>query len=136
MAYAFEHDGTATGIAMRATKRGREGSLIAMVLGDRVDARTFDRLVRASAPIRILSIDAWRDAGGWYWNAWYKVGECPLSTCDLKPRALLRYMRDAEFLGDGSKGRVSIEDDGHNVVILAKGTREPLFALEYGSVAP
>ena len=35
----FRTDGTATGIAMRASERGRDASLVAMVLGDRVDAR-------------------------------------------------------------------------------------------------
>lgn len=35
----FRTDGTDTGVAMRATERGRDASLVAMVAGDRVDAR-------------------------------------------------------------------------------------------------
>lgn len=138
MSDAFETDGTATGIAMRASTRGREKSLIEMTLGDR---RDFSAMVKREekrkadrTQIRILSVDAWRDAGGWYWNNWHNVGTCPLSVCDMKPRQLLAYMRECGFLSDASKGRVSIEDDGHNVVILDKGTREPLFALEYGAI--
>lgn len=38
-------DGTDTGIAMRATNKGRIDSLIAMVQGDRRDALEIDRLV-------------------------------------------------------------------------------------------
>lgn len=36
----FTKDGTDTGIQMRATERGRSGSLIAMIQGDRRDADT------------------------------------------------------------------------------------------------
>lgn len=87
--------------------------------------------------MRILSIDAWRDCdGGWQWNNWFHCGDIDKATFERiadNPRALLRWLRDdAGALSDGSKGRVSVEDDGHNVVILAKGTREPLIAIEYG----
>ena len=39
----------------------------------------------------------------------------------------------AVLLGYASKGRVALEDDGYNVVIVNKSTREPLFAIEYGA---
>lgn len=42
----YSQDGTATGIAMRATDRGRELSLIAMVQGDRRDAQIFGFMAR------------------------------------------------------------------------------------------
>lgn len=84
--------------------------------------------------IRVLSIDAWRDGDGWTWNQWFNRGTCPLSVCDMKPRALLRFMRHEGYLSDGSKGCVAVEDDGYNMVIVARHTREPLFALEYGAV--
>jgi len=82
---------------------------------------------------RILSIDAWRDGPGWTWNNWFHVGDYagPEGALD-NPRALLRYMRESGYLGAHSRGRVAIEDDGYNVVIMARGTREPLFAIEYG----
>jgi hypothetical protein len=41
--YAFESDGTDGGIAMRATLRGRDSTLVGMVLGDRRDARAMQR---------------------------------------------------------------------------------------------
>jgi hypothetical protein len=86
------------------------------------------------ANIRILSIDSWRNTeGGWDWNAWYKVGECDSSISELPVRKLLRYMRESGFLSAGSAGSVAIDDDGYNVVIVARGTREPIFALEYGA---
>lgn len=85
--------------------------------------------------VSILSIDAWRDIdGGWFWNAWYKVGTIERSLCDLPPRKLLRYLRERGILTPGSAGKVAIEDDQYNVVIVAKGTREPLIALAYGEV--
>jgi hypothetical protein len=84
--------------------------------------------------IKILSIDAWRDgSGGWTWNNWHKVGECPLELCDKTPRAILQWMREAGLMSQYSRGRAAIEDDGYNIVILDRGTREPLFALEYGA---
>jgi hypothetical protein len=43
-------------------------------------------------------------------------------------------MREAGHLCNGSQGRIAIEDDGYNVVFLARGTREPLLAIEYGSL--
>jgi hypothetical protein len=42
-------------------------------------------------------------------------------------------MREQGYLSAKSAGRVAIDDDQYNVVIVAKGTREPLFAIEYGA---
>ena len=84
---------------------------------------------------RLLSIDAWRDVdNGWSWNAWYEVGSVPLAYCDMPARALLRALRDDGFLSAASKGRCAVEDDGYNVIIKARGTDEPLFAIEYGNI--
>lgn len=81
----------------------------------------------------VLSVEAWRNAdGGWDWNDWRRVGTVPVTVCEFKPRALLAYMRANGFLGPKSAGRCAVEDDGYNVVILARGTREPVFALAYG----
>ena len=84
--------------------------------------------------MRILSIDAWRDPEGWTWNNWFDVGtfDAPADTLD-SPRKLLRYMRDQGYLSGASIGRVAIEDDQYNVVILDRRTRKPLFAIEYGA---
>jgi len=84
---------------------------------------------------RLLSIDAWRDSdNGWQWNSWYKVGDVPLAYCDLSARALLRALRADGFLSAASAGRCAVENDGYNVVIKARGTDEPVFAIEYGNI--
>lgn len=85
---------------------------------------------------RILSIDAWRYPEGWRWNNWFNVGSIDSAEFESVAndnRKLLAYMRDAGFLSDSSKGRVAVDDDGYNVVILSKSTRQPLFAIEYGA---
>ena len=85
--------------------------------------------------INVLSIDAWADGeDGWTWNNWHKVGTCPLATCDLKPAEIIAFMISEGYLRDGVAGRVEVEDDQYNMVILDIETREPLFALEYGAV--
>lgn len=91
-----------------------------------------------SAPVQcsLLSIDAWRYDCGWQWNNWHKVATVPVALADLKPRALLHWLRSFGYLTSASIGTVAIEDDGYNVVILAKGTREPLLAVAYGEVQP
>jgi hypothetical protein len=83
---------------------------------------------------RILSIDAIPDDCGWQWNAWFTIeDEVFFDGWDrLKPRPLLRYLRDIGTLTDYSKGRLSIEDDGYNVVICLKSNAKPLIAVCYG----
>ncbi len=84
--------------------------------------------------VRILSIDAWRDGDGWTWNQWFNVGEIDLDAVNIdNARQLLKYMRSEGYLKASSAGRAAIEDDGYNVVILDKNTREPIFAIEYGA---
>lgn len=86
--------------------------------------------------MRILSIDAWRDPDGWQWNNWHSVGEFPNTLADTldKPRALFSWLRENGYLSAESRGRVALDDDQYNVVIIDKDTREPLFALEYGAL--
>lgn len=99
-----------------------------------IQASIREGITRAFAHVRVLSIDAWRDGSSWTWNNWYSVGYFPLALVGLKPRALLREMRERGYLSDASRGRVSIDDDGYNIVICARGTGEPLFAIEYGAI--
>jgi len=82
-------------------------------------------------PCNILSIDAWREPEGWFWNAWYKVGVFDLSEKDTT-RTILKDLRTMGFLSDYSKGRLTIEDDQYNLVIINRNTRQPIFAIEYG----
>lgn len=86
----------------------------------------------AEPVVRVLSIDAWREDGGWQWNNWNNRGMVPASWCDLKPRALLRNLRNRNCYTLPAPGLAAIEDDGHNLVIVMRGTREPIMALAYG----
>ena len=81
----------------------------------------------------VLSIDAWGNPEeGYEWNQWFHVGSIDL---DLKneDQDVIQLMIDEGYLKEGSKGLGEVEDDGFNLVILDKTTRQPLFAIEYGS---
>ena len=82
----------------------------------------------------LLSIDAWRECGGgWTWNQWYTLeNDIVMAESELTPRKVFRALRKWGFLSEESRGRVAIEDDGYNIVIMAKGTQEPILALCYG----
>lgn len=84
--------------------------------------------------MKILSIDANKSFGGWDWNNWYKVGEIEKAEFEKldTTRKVLSYMREGGYLTDWSKGRVAVQDDQYNVVIVDKNTHEPLYAIEYG----
>lgn len=85
--------------------------------------------------VNILSIDAWRSCeGGWEWNDWHRIEADYLVAERVldSPRMLLAQLRRDGFLSDASIGKLAIEDDQHNVVIIDKNTFEPLIALEYG----
>ena len=82
---------------------------------------------------RLLSIDAWRSDCGWDWNNWALIEDDIYINTNLSNRELIRFFREnLKVINDRSKGRVKIDDDGHNIVLCTRGTNEPLFALEYG----
>lgn len=82
--------------------------------------------------MRILSIDAWAgcEPGLWEWNNWYHVGD--INNIPETNRGILKHMRDEGFLSEYSKGKVTVEDDGYNLVIIERSNQKPLFAIEYG----
>jgi hypothetical protein len=81
----------------------------------------------------LLSIDAWRDDCSWTWNAWYSIEkDIYIAESETTPRKVLAMLRKWGFLNEQSKGRLSIDDDGYNIVIQDKNTFEPLLALCYG----
>lgn len=85
--------------------------------------------------VNILSIDAWRSCeGGWDWNNWFRIREDYSVTERVldSPRMLLSQLRRDGFLSTDSIGKLAIEDDQHNVVVIDKNSFEPLLALEYG----
>jgi hypothetical protein len=85
--------------------------------------------MKIKAQYQILSIDAWKDQEGWQWNNWFRSGT--IEEIPKTNRGILKMMRDEGYLADGSKGKLAIEDDEYNLVIVEKNTREPLFAIEY-----
>jgi hypothetical protein len=84
--------------------------------------------------MRVLSIDGWRDNEGWTWNQWFEVGTLDKEEFETLTtnRKVLKWFRDNNYLSNFSKGKMSIDDDGYNLVVQNKDTFEPLFAIEYG----
>jgi hypothetical protein len=81
---------------------------------------------------KVLSIDAWGNKDdGFEWNQWFNAGTIDLA--DLNDNdAIIWAMYKNDFIN--SVNGADIEDDGYNVVIVDEKTREPLFAIEYGSI--
>lgn len=80
---------------------------------------------------KILSIDAWGNENeGYEWNNWFNVGEI---TLPLNPSndQILNCAKNAGYITQIEGG--DIEDDQYNYVIVDKNSREPIFAIEYGS---
>lgn len=90
----------------------------------------------ATKTLKVLSIEAWRESeGGWTWNQWYNVGTVELDTHDLNnARKVLKALRGEGILSPSTAGKVAIDNDQYNIVVIAKGTREPLYAIEYGTL--
>jgi hypothetical protein len=81
----------------------------------------------------VLSIDAWGNQDdGYEWNWWFHVGTIDLDL-DAETREVIQTMIDAGYLTEKGLDVFDVEDDGYNIVLVDKETREPLFAIEYGS---
>jgi hypothetical protein len=80
----------------------------------------------------VLSIDAWGNLeDGYDWNQWFNVGSIDIDL-DAEDRDIIRAMVNAGYLTALALESADVEDDGFNIVILDKETREPVFAIEYG----
>jgi hypothetical protein len=80
----------------------------------------------------VLSIDAWGNLeDGYEWNQWFHVGSIDLDL-DAEDRQIIQAMVNAGYLTALALESAEVEDDGFNIVILDKETREPVFAIEYG----
>ena len=80
---------------------------------------------------KVLSIDAWGNENeGYEWNNWFNAGtiELPENPTDQE---ILKCAFDAGYITQIDGG--DVEDDQFNYVIVDKKSREPLFAIEYGS---
>lgn len=83
---------------------------------------------------KVLSIDAWgNDEDGWDWNQWFHAGEIDIDI-NADDSTVLRAMHEGGWLRTADPALVRVVDDQYNLVIVAAGTGEPLFAIEYGSV--
>lgn len=86
-------------------------------------------------PVKILSIDAWRDESGWYWNDLFTIMEVSPEDYNfgMTNRAILKWLREQDILTEESKGKVLIDrnegTEGYFIEVLAKNTREPLIAI-------
>jgi hypothetical protein len=79
----------------------------------------------------VLSIDAWGNQDdGYDWNQWFNVGTIDIDLDD-ENRDIIRAMVDAGYLTKAGLDVCDVDDDGYNIVILDKETREPVFAIEY-----
>lgn len=82
--------------------------------------------------MQLLSIDAIREAdGGWSWNQWFKAGDVPQEHTTT-PRKLLTFLRRGGWLRSSTTGKLAVEDDGYNLVVVSRHTAEPLYAVVYG----
>jgi hypothetical protein len=91
---------------------------------------------------RLVSIDAWHDGFGWYWNDSWARGEVKHADIidkrgDISPRRLIRAVRKATGLD--MRGLLRVENSGTDPdywEIQDKGTGEPLYAVivEWGEV--
>lgn len=81
---------------------------------------------------QVLSIEAMAafEPGEWEWNNWFHAGTIELTDSELDNP--IESMIQAGFLKDAARELGAVDDDGHNVVILNKETREPIFAVVYG----
>ena len=84
---------------------------------------------------KLLGIDAYRDCeNSWAWDNWFEIeGDIYLDQSILNnTRKLLEFCRRSGWLTKQSKGHLTIEDDGYNVVICNRKTHEPILAFCYG----
>jgi|PlaIllAssembly_1097288.scaffolds.fasta_scaffold04543_8 hypothetical protein len=85
--------------------------------------------------LRLVSIDAWRDADGmWFWNDSVTLRRnIRIRESHTTTRRVLNMLRREGFLSSRSRGRVTVdhhyEQDPICVEVLDKYTREPLLAL-------
>lgn len=82
----------------------------------------------------ICSIDVIKDeTGGWMWNDRYYVGDTTneVLTDDIlnNSRKVLKWLRDNDYLGDDSKGKVKVVKEDNIVEIQIKSNGKPFLAI-------
>lgn len=75
---------------------------------------------------KLVSIDAWREDGGWHWNNQCEVEDGIYLADSTTPRELFGFMRRNDWLSDYSKGRVRLDDAWPYLTIEKRSTGEPV----------
>jgi len=83
-------------------------------------------------PMKLLSIDAWRDDTGWTWNNHFLLEDGIFMT-DPTPRKVLRLLRQWGYLSQDSRGKCRVDMGGAYmdtfIEVQVKSTGEPILAL-------
>jgi hypothetical protein len=80
---------------------------------------------------KVLSIDAWGNADdGYDWNQWFNAGHVDIDL-NADNLTILQTMEKEGFITNANLA--DIDDDGYNLVIVDYHSRQPIFAIEYGS---
>lgn len=79
----------------------------------------------------LVSIDAWKEDGGWTWNASYTVErDIIMADSAITARKVVKMLRKRDFLTQASKGKVRVEMGLWPLVeVQLKSNRMPLYAL-------
>ena len=78
----------------------------------------------------LVSIDAWKEDGGWTWNASYYVErDIVMADSAITARRVTKMLRKMEQLSQWSKGRVKVSDEWPIIEVQLKSNGRPLFAL-------
>lgn len=89
--------------------------------------------LREHPGLPVLSIDAWRDSeGGWDWNNSFRTDLLfPAELVGASTRKVLNWMRGPDGpLAEGSKGKVTVEEDESHIIVYNRLNNEPLFAVD------
>lgn len=77
----------------------------------------------------LVSIDAWREEGGWTWNASYMLERDIVFGEDaITSRRVLSLLRKMGQLSEWSKGRVKVADEWPIIEVQIKSTGQPIVA--------
>ena len=81
----------------------------------------------------LVSIDAWKEDGGWTWNASYTVErDIIMADSAITARKVTKMLRKMDFLTHASKGKVRVEMGLWPLVeVQLKSNEMPLCALMF-----
>ena len=87
---------------------------------------------------KVLSIDAWSgsEENSWEWNNWFTLTETynEKEYGPLTEKSAMEFFKN-EFITKGHEDEFEAEDDQYNLLLVKKGNRKPILAIEYGSGA-